>query len=125
MHMSHTLPMHMNTYWLTSRDAPPANGVALVLGLQDSALHVILDSPSPVSATDPTPRVTVTTDRDETLRWRCTSGVGTGGVGGRYLHIAVFDLPPPDSKILNVVVDIGDVTVLAARALPVHTSCQP
>ena len=116
----------MNTYWLTSRTAPPpASGIALVVGLQDSALHIILDSPSPVSPTDPTPHVTVTTDRDETLRWQITNGVGTGGLGGRYLHIAVFDLPPPDSEVLNVVVTIDGATVLATRALPVRTSREP
>jgi hypothetical protein len=119
------LPMRLNTYWHTSRDAPPTDGVAVVLGVQDGALHIILDSPSPVSPTDPTPRVTVTTDRDETLRWHGTTGVGSGGIGGRYLHVAVFDPPPPESQILHVVVVIGDVTVLADRVLPVRTSSEP
>jgi hypothetical protein len=114
--------MRLNTYWRTSRDAPPTDGIAVVLAVQDSALHIILDSPSPVSPTDPTPRVTATTDRDETLRWHGTTGVGTGGVGGRYLYVAVFDSPPPDSEHLHVAVVIGDVTVLAARVLPVRTS---
>ncbi len=117
--------MHVNTYWVTGRDAPPAKGYAVVLVLQDRALHVILDSPSPVSPEDPKPRVTVTTDRDETLQWRSTTGLGTGGVGVRYLHVAVFDLPPPDTEVLHIAVMIDDVTALAVRVLPVRTSSGP
>lgn len=114
--------MPQNTYWRTSRIAPPTGSYALVLGIQDEALHVILDSPIPDGEADFSPNVTVTTDRGEMLQWRGTTGVGTGGISGSYIHVAVFDPPPPGSEILNVVVMIGDATVLNVRALPVYTS---
>ncbi|GAA2374551.1 hypothetical protein GCM10010170_077690 [Dactylosporangium salmoneum] len=118
--------MPLNTYWRASRDAPPpTNGVAVVLGLQDTALHIILDSPPPAGPADPTPEVVVTTDRGVTLQRRATTGVGTGGVQGRYLHVAVFDPPPADSEVLHIDVVIGETTVATTRVLPVRTSSGP
>jgi hypothetical protein len=116
--------MRVNTYWHTSRDAPLPNGYAVVLGVQDSALHIILDSPTPDpdDPADPMPRVTVTTDRDETLRGHGTTGLGSGGIGGRYHYIAVFDPPPPYCEVLHIVVMVGDVAVLTVRVLPTRTS---
>lgn len=116
-----------DTYWHTSRDASPSNGFALVLGVQDSTLKIILDTPAPGDLTDPpgpyepTPRVAVTTDQGESLRWHGSTGLGIGGIGGRYLHVAVFDLPPPESECLHISVTVGEATALTVRALPVRS----
>lgn len=97
----------------------------MVVGVQDSTLHIILESPHRESQDDPPPRVTVTTDQGEPLRSQTAIAFGTGRVGGRHLHIAVFDPPPPECQILNVVVTIGDIEALAVHALPVYTSSEP
>jgi hypothetical protein len=117
--------MPQNTYWRTGRDAPSADGVALVVGVQDSALHIILDSPSRESPDDPPPRVTVTTDRGEPLRRQTATAFGTGKIGGRHLHIEVFDPPPPATEILTVMVTIGDGPARTIPALPVHIASEP
>jgi hypothetical protein len=117
--------MPQNTYWRTSRDAPPAGDIELIVGVQDAALHIILDCPPAIGMGDPPPRVGVTTDQGDSLQSQTAIAFGIGRVGGRHLHIAVFDPPPSECQVLNVVVTIGDVAVLTVRALKVYTSSGP
>ena len=101
------------TYWHTSRDAPKPGTVAVVVAIQDTSLHIVMDGPTPTGTHMPPPEVTVTTDKGVALRYRALDGVGTGGIGGRYLWIAVFDLPPEDTEVLRLSARIGDEPELA------------
>jgi hypothetical protein len=115
----------MSTYWYTGRDAPPPGEYAVVLGVGDSVLHLIVERATPTDSADPVPGVTVKTERDEPLRWRHTSGFESAAIGGRNFWVAVFDLPPPECECLSVSVTAGGITVLAVRVYGGSRSIEP
>jgi hypothetical protein len=99
-----------------------------VLAVQDTTMQLILEAPTPSRADgppSPLPEVTVSTDRNEPLRWRGSTGLGIGGIGGQYLYVLVFELPPPGTEVLHVLVKVGDMTALAVRLYPLRTSIGP
>jgi len=107
--------MQLTRYWHTSRDAPTTGDFAVVLGVEDSTLRLILDAPIPDRAGDlpaTRPRVELT-EQGKPLSFLGLTGTGIGGPLRRYVYIIEFDLPSPDADHLYLTVTTDGATVLA------------
>lgn len=105
------------TWWKTTRahePEPPDARFMPVLGVQDRVLQLILDGPA-----EPTPDVMLAIGGDGVrLRWLSTNGVPTGGIGGRFLWVVVFDPAPEEVTALHLTVAVAGIVELRVWLTP-------